>query len=406
MIEWQHPVRFAGEQPPAKEPIAVELDGLESCTWDALRKWADAREPEGEPKRKRRVVELPEGCWRPAVLDDFVDGQLTSWRTPFGHYGLEDYAAFVDTWAPRLRAAMDAAIEACPGASRLKAMKQASKLSTRVVNVLGWIPNRLDDLTESERRRLDKKLVKRLREEATPWPEMVGQLAKLRSDTYRARALTEIANDLAADQAIGAGDIMRFLDLVWENEPLRNAVAQTERFWRAVGPKVSLEATETEGAFDITNAGEMTVQLDWDTVRAKRVGPISVGRTALAVRDEQTHDLTLVRGERKLKFDAMRRGGSLKRHGCTLTVRPAPSVQIRTAFLDAERITTIAAVDPLQALELVAELNLPDDHVVVRTAREAVTDLAKRRALADLLIELRHGLDPAVARSMMHSSRR
>jgi hypothetical protein len=404
-VEWQYTVTFAGEPPSPKVPIAIDLPGLKSLTWQGLRAWVDERRPEASASRKKRSLELPEGCWREAVLDDFVDGQLEGWFTPHNRFSLDEYCAFVAKWSSEVQSALQSVGDAPAGKRRLKALKQARLLTSRVVDVMAWIPEVVARQQDRQQAAGDRARMERIYETAPEIECIVQAIVRVKSDRVRLQSLIRLARDLASDEAVGPEEMHRALDLIGEHRALRDAVHGESRFWEVVAPKVQLSATVADGTFDITDGGDLEVELGWDVYRATRIGPIVPGRTALAI---WTRDggLTLVRGERKLKFEAMRRGGAMVRHGCTLTVRPDPAVAIQSAFLDVERLDTIAALDPAQALEAVAELGLPDDHLVVQTARAAVTDLSKRRVLADLLVELRHGLDPQVARECAHISTR
>lgn len=405
-IEWEHHVTFAGEQPTKGMPVVIMLDGLKKLTYKNLRRWIEERLPEDtEAPRSRRLV-LPEGCWRPATLDDYVDSELHAWITPFESYSIEDFDAFMDRWIPEVRAAMDTVTAAQTRGERRKALKAAHKLAKGVISVVDWVPARLAGMAQKEQLERDKRRLKKLMASDSPWRDLLDGIVSLRSPNVVPRALRWIVGKLADDPSVSHTEMDELLAAIHAVPRLRDTVAYDDGFWRAALPKVALEPTVTEGTFDISDAQETGVRLDWQTWSAVRVGQISVGRSALAVYDPETERTMLIKGDRALKFEALRRGGSIERYGCTLTVKPDPSVAVRSAFLEVERLDAIAALDPAQALESVADLNLTPDHPIVVTAREAETDLAKRRVLADLLIEMRHGLDPNVAREMAHASTR
>jgi hypothetical protein len=68
--------------------------------------------------------------------------------------------------------------------------------------------------------------------------------------------------------------------------------------------------------------------------------------------------------------------------------------------MEVERLATLAQVDPAAALAAVADLNLPSDHLIHRTAAAAQRDPAQANLLGDLLIELKFSIDPDVAKHL------
>lgn len=176
-------------------------------------------------------------------------------------------------------------------------------------------------------------------------------------------------------------------------------------FWERLKDVVRLEPNVHGETIDISAAEEDVVWLNWHVLEARRVGRIVPGRTALVLRNGAQRTLTFIAGQRRLKFQVARAGGQLKRMGNTLVAKPKGVSGLHQALLEIEMLDTLANLNPQQALAQLDQA-LPDDHPAVIAARAASTDPRQARILADMLIEMRTGIDANVARRLVRAAGR
>lgn len=251
--------------------------------------------------------------------------------------------------------------------------------------------------------RLDGARWQAARAEGVDLERWIAVAAKLGTDEVCLKALNRIARELRARPP---GDVPALLEKIAARKRLRNLTEYDTQFWELLRDQVTLGASATGVTVDITDAYEQTVQLRWDVLRAQRVGPVTGGRSALVVASPYGRPQVYVRGERKLKFQVAKAGGTLQKYGCTLVMKGSGGPSLHPALLEIERLDTLANVDPAQAVASLADLSLPPAHPVYQTAAAARTDARHARILADLLIELRFGIDADVARHLARGQAR
>ena len=143
--------------------------------------------------------------------------------------------------------------------------------------------------------------------------------------------------------------------------------------------------------------------MSWDVWKARRIGPVKIGRSALVLSDGKR--TTYVRGERKLKHTIKNRGGSIRRWNNTLTIAAKDASSVHVALLRVDEIDSLAQLSPARAVALVPE-PLPATHPISTALAQAVDDPRWRRILADLLIERLVGIDADVARRLARAEAR
>jgi hypothetical protein len=408
MVDWSRLFLFDGEEQPAEEQLlTLELPGLRSFSQKSLTAWLAAYYREHRPDdapaltSRREIARLPRACWRPAVLDDFVDSHdagSAMWHVQ-AHFSLEEFRDFAARHAPAAEARLAQVLATKPGPSRVAALRRHQTYVERVYCVLFRVPGRMTQEAREEAARLARlewETIKAAADDPRGW---VAPLGRLKHDEVRQKALRELARAARALAKTDPEAASECILAVGAHSRLRNDSNWDEKFWKIAGPLIRLGPSATGITVDLTNARQVQVAMGWDLVRAQRVGTIVPGRTALLVHARGSR-ITYVEGERKLKFRLARTGGSLQKHGCTLTLKADTGRALAPALLEIERLDTLANLDPQQALESIAHLNLPADHVVYRTAAAARDDPRQARALAVLLAELRYGIDAHVARRL------
>jgi hypothetical protein len=386
-VQWgKEAMFFEGKQPAQQSLITYELAGLKSFSDSAVREWLI--EYHRKHKRKGEHTEIPEALWRRSVLDDILDaknGDQFIWHVATA-FTLAEISAFSIKHGPALIGEIKEAI-ALARKQRASALR---KLQSRVDRVGGVIYNGTRrvpyDVNELEKE-ADRELVAKLGAfNAAKWIEVC---ASLQNDAVKIELLQTIGKQLVETR----GDIGKALDRMVDHKLDR---LYAPPLWEALSHHVSLPANLTGATLDLTNARETTVHGGWDIWKAKRVGPIKIGRAALLV--VRGNELIYVRGERKLLHAIRERGGKITRWGCTLTVGVGKDT-VQAKLLEVDRIDTLAQVDPKAAARLVGEA-LPDTHPITAALARAQVEPTWRRILADLLIERLVGIDADVARRL------
>lgn len=186
-------------------------------------------------------------------------------------------------------------------AKRPSALKKVGKRTDRIVPLLYAGQRRVTVEIDALEVELDREAVARLTETPFALEKWLDAAVKLRSDSVKRELLGEIGKRLVATGADVTAGLNRMvekkLDSLWCAE-----------LWTALGPSLHLPPNTAGETLDLTKAREVTIAMSWDIWKARRIGPVKVGRSALVVIDEKTYRHTYVRGERKLKHQIKRRG--------------------------------------------------------------------------------------------------
>jgi hypothetical protein len=372
-----------------------------------------------EPKKKRRkqINEIPSGYWRFATLDDLLD----AYNADMFRWGLNQYFTvaefqeFAERHVPPLLSRLRDALQTPNGAERLAVFGALQMDVNRLFTILAALPGRLTEDVQKLRVSMDRERVRVARRQAKEdgrnglsVDDCIALLERVETDTVVQELLLRIARSLSENQ-LEQAEIFATLERLGKIKRIREATMYFPQFWEKIGKVVRLEPTETGKTIDITDAREQTVALDWNLLKAKRVGPIVPERAALVVYDKNGESKAYVRGERKLKFQVQSAPkGRKEKYGCTLVMREDPEKQRMQGFLlDVERLDTLAQLDPPAAVALVpAAADLPANHSVRSAAEAARTDWRQARVLADLLIELHTGADADIIRRIARSQNR
>jgi hypothetical protein len=390
---------FDGETPPKSTLIVLECAGLDykanETWWDdrlgrAIKAWLD----------QNSYLRIPRAIWREATLEDWLESENAEvWQNSLGQlFPLEEGAAFWKRHETPLANLLSTAIRGRNDAEREAIFERVGQ-KLRRLSIAGAATGMMFQMAQLKlQARLDRARVKATREQAqerrgdsrlTP-KEWTGLFAQLSNRDVLNQAILWVADDLIA-LCPELDDLRAGLATLSHSKKLREAVGYDTRFWQKFNGKLTLEPTESETTIDITEAKEQSVGMSFELLKAKRVGPIVPGRTALVITDARGIPAIYIRGERKLKFAAQRApGGQIRKFGCTLTVQR--DRKLENFLLDIERIDTLAQLDPLSAIP-------SDADEALRTLAEAArTDWKQARVLADMLIERQTGVDAEILR--------
>jgi len=401
-IQYSHQVYFAGAQPPDNSLILLELPNLKSSRFEDVLVWL--KENADSPANSRREInEFPAGCWRQAVPDDYLEAENyseTIWQI-YSFFDASEFDQFSDKWLGFAQAKLKAALAAKPGALRIKAFDEIRQELERVYFVVDKIPYRLNLEIEEMRKKLEEARFAEIRNRTDDLRTWIETVESFKSSWSIQTALNLIAAEFR-NRRLSSAEIIEMLGHF--GPQLRQATQYpVHPFWTSIAPLIRLEQNLTGEEIDLTAANEEEVQLGWDLIDGQRVGVIVPGRTALILSfQEQAGPRKLyLSGERKLKFQIQKNGGSLEKFGCTLRLENlAESKSIQPALLEIEKLDALANLDIDQALERIAHLELPKNHLVFYTAEKARSDPKQARVLADLLIELLVGVDADIARHL------
>jgi hypothetical protein len=394
----QHGLFFTGEPPRSQSLVTIELPGLKSEKAEAIGRWLIAHN-QSSPEDTREDTRLSPALWRYTVLDDFLDAHnpsTTVWHVAT-HFTADEIATFAEAHAPGLDREVREAL-AVIRTKRAPALKKVVKRADRIVPIIQMGTRRLTVEAESLQAELDREDVARLATTPFQYKAWVDALVALRSDVVKRELLTTIGKRVVAED-VSIGPVLDYmvtkkLDALWGNE-----------LWLALGPALQLPPNTTGAAVDLTKARETTVVMSWDVWKARRIGPVKIGRSALVFHDPKTSRSTYVRGERKLKHAIKRRGGSITRWGNTLTIAAKDPSSVHAALLRVDEIDSLAQLAPARAVALVPE-PLPPAHPISTALALATADPRWRRILADLLIERLVGIDADVARRLARAEAR
>jgi hypothetical protein len=396
---WGHQgLFFAGQPPRAQSLVTLELPGLKSESGEAIGRWLIAHN-KSSPEDHREDTRLSPALWRYTVLEDFLDAHnpsTTVWHVS-SHFTADEIATFAEAHAPALDREVREAL-AVIRTKRSAALKKVVKRADRIVPIIQMGSRRLTIEAETLQAELDREEVERLIATPFQYKAWVDALATLKSDVVKRELLTTIGKRVVAEE-VSPGPVLDYmltkkLDAMWGNE-----------LWIALGPTLLLPPNTTGVAIDLSKARETTVVMSWDVWKARRIGPVKIGRSALVLHDAKTNRSTYVRGERKLKHSIKRRGGSITRWGNTLTIAAKDPSSVHAALLRVDEIDSLSQLAPARAVALVPE-SLPAAHPISTALAHAAADPRWRRILADLLIERLVGIDADVARRLARAEAR
>jgi tRNA threonylcarbamoyladenosine modification (KEOPS) complex Pcc1 subunit len=396
-IEWgKEGLFFSGQAPTVPSLITVDMPGLKSERADAVRSWLVEHHKAGKAVRREDTT-LTSALWRPTVLDDFLDAHNATsmvWYVAT-YFSLAHISAFAEAHGPTLHREIRDALTAAR-AKRPTALRKVGKRTDRIVPVLYASQRRVVVEVEAIEVELDREDVARLRSAPFGVEKWIQACVQLRSDTVKRELLGEIGKRLVETGADIPAALDRMiakkLDSIWCND-----------LWTALGPNLHLPPNTTGETVDLTKAREATVAMSWDVWKSKRIGPVKLGRSALVLTSGTRH--IYVRGERKLKHQIKRRGGSITRWGNTLTIAAKDPSSVHAALLRVDEIDSLAQLSPARAVALVPE-SLPAGHPISKALAHAGDDPRWRRILADLLIERLVGIDADVARRLARAEAR
>ncbi len=450
-IEQGGEIFFQDPQPPPDALVTLDFPGLRRLNRASLVKWLSSREtnrtghpavplattgdsaeeapppleqgspapsPAGDvagagsavgPPSRRQIVDLPPTCWRLTELDDFLDAGGWEW-TLWGveqHIALTEFRAFAERWHADTIARFRGVEDIASAEARSAALAPLAERLQRVYGVLQHAGARAEHERMQAVEHLDRQHLEALRPiGADRLKDWLSAVEAMETDAVRSEALQELARYLVGGGGPGPEERARILRAISRRKKLREATEYDSDFWEILSDHLDLPEPARDLVVDVTNAHPCTVQANWDLLRATRVGPVAPGRSALAVYTERGRLRCYVRGDRTLLFRIRKAGGELRKYGCTLRIQAPGGASLRPMLLDIERLDTLAHVDPAQAVEAVADLGLPADHLLYRTARAAASDHRQARLLSDLLIELKYGVDADVARTLIRSQSR
>ena len=393
---------FRGKQPDHDQLLLLDFKGLTTDTPTAIVEWLG--ELEGEKRREEEICEIPESVWRPAVLDDVMEAgnhHTVGWHLQ-RLFPLTDFDAFFAKWLPEAKARLEKNLALDGELRRGKALPRLEKFLERIGIVTAAAPRRCAEEAKTIFEKADADHRETIQQEGYDFERWVGAAEGALSNLGRLNLLLDIKNELL-DPSVADSDVLPALERIHQSLKLRNTVPEV--FFEALQHKVRLPPTVEGKRIDISGAREETVQLGWPLIKGQRVGSVVPGRTALVVRDRNQNPKYFIRGERKLKFRVKRAGGKLERYGNTLVLSEAGD-GLAYALLEVDRLDTLANLSPKQALATVADRDLPSDHPVFAAARAAEDDPKQSRVLADLLIELRVGVDADIARQLARAQSR
>ena len=406
-LAWTRTFFFSGHQPEPNRLITLDLPGLSSQQGDDIARWL-SKETIGEKvkalvsRNRRELSEFGAQHWRYTVLDDFleVENHHQFIYSVAQHFTLAEIVAFERKHLPRTWDAAQTAIEvdAQDLEERDAALGRIESMFSRTHGAAWGASNRVMYARNELQVARDRQLV------AAGGDLSVDQcaelLSRLKSHVVR-REITTRLGQLIADHTHDPAELIDIVHRLHRTKIVKDAITANPAFWTPISPWLVLPATVTDTAIDASNAVEVVVPAHYVVFEAHRVGPIVPGRRALCIPPPTTKDKpTYIRADRRLLFQAMERGGTIQRHGCTLSVR-TDGTSIRPLLAQVEELIVLANLAPQRALQKVDDVALPPDHPLFEAADKAMDDHRWARIFADLLIEVRTGLDADVARRLV-----
>lgn len=405
-IDWRQAQFFRdGEGPRPGTMITLELSGFQGeLHAEEIVKWLTKEEKRGLRgffKKSREVHEFSRHHWKEAELDDLLDavnGNQMVWRLA-DFFSAKEMVAFEKERLPEAWKLFDDWEKRAFGSEekRFEALREIEKdFAVRHTIVTGATKIIEHTLTDYETRRDEEALAKFLGgnpRDLKKWITQVEQLTSVRGSLAIAAAFGKFVNEEAQDSQ----DLMRILEKIHSRTEASEQLTWKPGFWKPFERRLVFPANVDAKEIDISRAVEVVVPAHFDLFEATRVGNIIPGRRALWIAGVRRRG-TYIKGGRALQFDVMKAGGRLQKYGCTL-IDPRGSMQ--GMLREAEELILLANLDPEQALKKVEDLEIPPDHPIHEAAEKARDDYRFARILADLLIELKTGVDAAVVRGRL-----
>jgi hypothetical protein len=404
-ISYEGRAYFADPQPQPDQLIVLDLPGLEEASFKSVVKWLKRNAPaasDAPPLTSRReLARFSPEHWRVAVPDDVLDSE--GWEVV--RYGavdaftVEQLRDYCDRHHAEIQQRLQAIQWIPPGEERVAALQSAAAWASRVFSVIQLVDDRLGHEWNLARQQLDQQLWQQLRDDAgLALPNLIAAVAKIATQEVRQKGLYAIADRLAKQDFTDSQrrDLLR---LMYAQDTLKSLFTWDDRFWRKIRDVFPMPQPERGVTVDLTEARPVKVTEQMDLLNARIVGPVKLGRPALGVYTRKGWEF-LVAGKRSLLFRITDAGGSLEKYGCRLTIEMKSKASLHPRLMEVERLATLAQVDPAAAVASVADMHLPSDHLIYRTAAAAQRDPAQANLLADLLIELKFSIDPDVARHL------
>ncbi|MEM8534181.1 MAG: hypothetical protein AAGF95_25260 [Chloroflexota bacterium] len=413
-------VFFAGRQPEENMLLLLDMPSLRDTTLGAIVTWLTKQSRKGKFRipfvsnlrsSRREITELPEEVWRKAVLDDIFDAQnyqYVGWHLT-RHFSLQEFSAFADAWLPQLQQRLQQSLVHAEHQQPHELQRTQAWLE-RIAMVIYQMPHRIGKEHDSVLQLVDEAQITTLRQGPFSVEKWIATADRLQTDDLIIMLLNEVTDYLASAE-MSQQDVMKTLDLIHRSEKLRRAttikyvLSSPVTFWSRLQPHITLDSNVSGKTIDITQATEQTVELGWPVLYGQRIGTIIPGRSALVLPASRGR-IFYIAGQRKLKFQVARAGGRLEKFGNILTMSSDGANAMHQSLVEVDLLDTLANVDPQQAVERVAHLNLPTDHPVYQSAALARDDYRHARILADLLIELTVGVDADIARRMARAQAR
>ena len=405
-IDWRQVQFFReGEGPRPRTMITIDMPGLKGdLNAEAVVVWLTRDEKRGLRgffKKSEEVHVFSRRHWKYTELDDLLEAtnsQEMVWRlsefftleamVEFERRRMPEAWKLIDEWKKRAFGSEEA---------RYKALRNIEKdFVNRHAVALGATSVIQKTLTDYESRR-DEELIEEFRlkgvDDPKGWIKLVDRVTSTRGTVQVADAFGEFIEQTAKDTE----EILKILELVAKHPEVSERLTHQTGFWKHFECRLVFPANVEGEKIDISNAVEVVVPAHFDLLESRRVGNVVPGRRALRINGERWRG-TYIKGARALQFDVEKAGGSLRKYGCTL-VSSRGSAQ--GLLMEVEELILLANLAPEQALQKVAGLEIPEDHPVFAAAEKARDDHRYARILADLLIELKTGVDAAVLRARL-----
>lgn len=401
-VQYSYRFYFEGAQPPNQTLITLDLPNLYMASYSYVMSWLKSYRGLEAEQTRREINEFPETVWRETVLDDYLEAENfheTVWQI-FHRFSSADFAEFGNKWLDSAKEKLNNAVQNEIGTQRIQAFNEIKSFLERVYFVMDKTPQNLAQEIQNMQTAIDRASWENIKKQTDEIAEWIKTANRFSSDVARRDAVVEIVGEIAK-RRLSSNEILKFLHKF--NQNLRNAAGYYDNyFWTTLAPALRLEQNVINKTIDLTEAVEEKVLLNWNLLNAKRVGQISHNRNALVIKDKQTGlPKMYVSGERKLKFQIQKHGGKLEKFGCVLKIASAEErSSIQPALLEVEKIDALANLNVEQALEKIAHLNLPPNHLIFHVAERAKTDPKQARILADLIIEILIGVDADIARRL------
>ncbi len=404
-VDWRQAQYFRdGEGPRPGSMITLDLPGFKGeLEVEAIVAWLTKDENRGIGglfKKKKEVHEFSRRHWEYTELDDLLEAVNTRnmiWNLS-EHFTVEEMVEFerrrmpeawelVEAWKKRAFKSEEKRYQA------LREIESDFVNRHAVAHAAGTVIEKTisDYETRRDEALLEEFLKKPRRMGA--WIDLAERLTSNRGTVLVADAFGKFVNEEAKDSEA----LLKILQKIHGREELRERLTWQRGFWKHFERRLAFPANVDGEEIDISQATEVVVPSHFDLLESKRVGVITPGRRALRVPGDRWRG-TYIKGGRGLKFEVEEAGGALRKYGCTLV---SSGGSIQELLREAEELILLSNLAPEQALQKIEDLEVPSDPPVFDAAERAREDYRYARILADLLIELRTGIDATVARARL-----